>query len=340
MQLGPVKVVPFALGEFAHWGETLDGNSLDRTYINTGVRASIPFWAVYPEVHDTLFNLNGLAHKVVFDAELSYADANANFDEFPLYDPLDDTSLYEFRRRLFNTTLPPNIDSPKFDPRTYAIRSGIQGWVTSPSTEMADDLLAARFGMRNRWQTKRGGPGRQHIVDWLTIDTNVTLFPNPDRDNFGQELGLFDYDLRWHLGDRFTVLSDGAADFFGSGLITAAGGILINRPSRWNGYIGVRTINGPVSSNAIIGSYSYRLSEKWLTSGSATFDLASVGNIGQTFSMTRIGESMLFSVGFNVDKSKNNVGVTFSIEPRFLPNLRLTRDTGIDVPPAGAFGLE
>ncbi|MBX3425693.1 MAG: hypothetical protein KF688_08445 [Pirellulales bacterium] len=340
VQLGVVKVVPFALGEFAHWGEDLTGNSLDRAYVHAGVRASVPMWAVFPEYRDTLFNLNGLAHKVVFDAELSYADANQNFDQLPLYDPLDDISLYEFRRRIFDGTLPPSISDPKFDPRLYAIRSGLQGWVTSPSTEMVDDLMVARLGMRNRWQTKRGGPGRQHIVDWLTLDMNVSLFPDANRDNFGQEFGLFDYDLRWHLGDRFTVVSDGAADFFGSGLATASGGIVINRPSRGNGYIGVRTINGPINSNVLLGSYNYRLSEKWISSASATFDLSTAGNIGQTLALTRIGESMLFTMGFNVDNSKNNVGVSFLLEPRFLPNLRLTRETGIDVPPAGAFGLE
>lgn len=340
MQVGAVKVVPFALGEFAHWGEALDGQSLDRAYIHTGVRASVPFWAVFPEVYDPLFNLNGLAHKVVFDAELSYADANANYDELPLYDPLDDIQLNEFRRRVFNPTLPPNITDLKFDPRTYAIRSGLQGWVTSPSTEMVDDLLAARLGMRHRWQTKRGGPGRQHIVDWLTLDVNATIFPEANRDNFGQELGLLDYDLRWHLGDRFTILSDGAADFFGNGLITASLGVAINRPSRWNGYAGIRTINGPISSNVVVGSLNYRLSEKWLSFGSAAVDLGNVGNIGQTFGMTRIGESFNVTLALNVDNAKDNVGVSFSLEPRFLPNSRLSRDTGVDVPPSGAFGLE
>jgi hypothetical protein len=56
--------------------------------------------------------------------------------------------------------------------------------------------------------------------------------------------------------------------------------------------------------------------------------------------MTRIGESMLVTVGFNYDGSKDNFGVRFLVEPRFLPKLRLTSQTGIDIPPAGAFGLE
>lgn len=338
--LGPVKVVPFALGELAHWGEALDGNDLQRAYVNTGVRASVPFWAVFPDFRDPLFNLHGLAHKVVLDAEFTYADANRNFTELPLYDPLDDISITEFRRRVFDPTLAPTITDPKFSPLTYALRSGLQGWVTSPSTEIADDLMTLRGGMRHRWQTKRGTPGREHIVDWLTIDSNLTWFPDQDRDNFGDNFGLFDYDLRWHLGDRFTIVSDGAADFFGQGLRMVSGGVLLNRPSRGNAYLGVRSISGPLTSNVLLASYNYRLSPKWISSASVAIDFSDAGNIGQSFSMTRIGESLNVGVGFNVDEAKDNVGFKFFVEPRVLSRLGLTRRTGIEVPPAGAYRLE
>ncbi len=340
LAIGPVKVVPFALGELAHWGEALDGSDLQRAYVNTGVRASVPFWAVFPDFRDPLFNLHGLAHKVVFDAEFTYADANRNFTELPLYDPLDDMSITEFRRRVFDPTSSPTIIDPKFSPLTYALRSGLQGWVTSPSTEIADDLMTVRAGMRHRWQTKRGAPGREHIVDWLTVDSNLTWFPDQDRDNFGQDFGLFDYDVRWHLGDRFTIVSDGAADFFGNGLRMVSGGVLLNRPTRGNAYLGVRSITGPIESNVLLASYNYRLSPKWISSAGIAYDFSDAGNIGQTFTMTRIGESLLVSLGFNVDEAKDNVGVKFMVEPRFLPKLSLTSRTGIEVPPAGAFGLE
>jgi hypothetical protein len=338
--LGGVKVVPYALGELAQWGEALDGDRLQRAYVHTGVRTSVPFWAVFPNVQDPLFNLNGLSHKVVFEAEASYADANQNFADLPLYDSINDINIIEMNRRTFTGLLPPEIKDPKFQAPFYAFRSGLQGWVTSPSTEIADDLMALRLGMRHRWQTKRGGPGRQHIVDWLTIDSNVTYFPDPERDNFGQEVGLFDYDVRWHLGDRFTILSDGFADFFGDGLKTASAGVLLNRPTKGNAYVGVRSIGGPIESNALLASYSYRMSEKWISSAGAAYDFSDAGNIGQTFSVTRIGESLLVTSGITVDSSKDNVGFIFAVEPRFLPKLGLTSRTGIEVPPAGAFGVE
>jgi hypothetical protein len=352
LDFAPFKVVPYILGEAAHWGEDLEGNDIQRLYIQPGVRASIPFWSVNPTVRDPLFNLNGLAHKVVFEAEAFYADADQNLDEFPLYDPLDDDSLEDMRRRLFFSPfgqglagiyyipgVPSTIDA-KFDPRYYALRSGMQGWVTAPSTEIVDDLALVRMGMRNRLQTKRGPIGEQHIVDWLTLDTNITWFPEADRDNFGQEMGLADYYMEWHVGDRFSILSDGAADFFGDGLRTASLGGRLNHPSQGNLYLGFRTIDGPFKSNVVTAKVNYRSTPKWVLSASTAVDVSDYGNIGQTFTVSRIGESLIASVGASVDSSKDNVGVMFLVEPRFLPNLNLTRKSGLEIPPAGAYGLE
>jgi hypothetical protein len=209
-----------------------------------------------------------------------------------------------------------------------------------PSAEIAEDLMALRMGVRQRWQTKRGPLGHQHIVDWLTVDMNATYFPDASRDNFGQDLGLLDYDLRWHLGDRFTVLSDGFADLFGDGLKTISAGVLLNRPTSFNAYLGFRSINGPITSNALVSTFNYRLTEKWIASAGTAYDFASTGNIGQTLGITRIGESFNVTAGFNVDSSKDNVGVRFLVEPRVWPKSKLTRTTGIEVPPAGALGLE
>jgi hypothetical protein len=44
--------------------------------------------------------------------------------------------------------------------------------------------------------------------------------------------------------------------------------------------------------------------------------------------------------GFNVDYSRNNVGVTFNLEPRFLSRTQFATRRGIDIPVAGAYGLE
>ncbi len=343
VNLGPLKIVPYALGEVAHWGEVIDGDDVTRLFGQAGVRTALPVARIDPDVQSPLFNLNGLAHKISFEADLFYADANEDLTRYPLYDALDDDATEFFRRRFFFDTfggVAGGNTPTRFDERNFAFRSGLQGWVTSPSTEIADDLATARVAVRQRWQTKRGMPGRERIVDWIVFDVEGSLFPDATRDNFGETFGLLNYDFRWHVGDRLALLSDGFADMFTDGLRTISVGSVMSRPGVGQVYIGYRTIDGPITSDILSGSLAYRMSEKWILSAGASFDFGPTGNIGQSVALTRIGESALIRVGLNIDESRDNVGVVFAIEPRFLPSARLGNIGGVQIPPAGALGLE
>ena len=117
-------------------------------------------------------------------------------------------------------------------------------------------------------------------------------------------------------------------------------GALLSRPEAGNVYVGLRSTEGPISSNVLAASTSYRMSEKWIATAGATVDFSKAGNLGQNVSFTRVGESFLIKVGFNYDASRDNFGVNFGIEPRFLPSSRLGRVGGVQIPPAGALGLE
>ena len=353
-QLSVVKVVPYALGEAAHWGADETGNSLDRLFGQVGVRASMPMWSVDPTLTSELFNVHGVAHKIVFEAEFFCADANRDLTDLPLYDPLDDDSVEAFRRRLMTSTfgipsmitVPPGVPPApilipaQFDERLYAVRTGLQSWVTSPSTEIADDLAIVRLGARQRWQTKRGPANNRRIIDWVTLDTNITLFPDPDRDNFGTAAGLLDYDFRWHVGDRLTLVSDAVFDFFDQGQKIISVGGFLTRPPRGSLYAGFRILEGPIHHDILSFSYNYWMSPKWVSSFGTSIDLGNQGNIGQNFSVTHVGESLLISAGFTVDAARKDVGVGLAIEPRFLSKNRLGSVGGVEIPPAGAFGLE
>ena len=339
LQLGPVKVVPYGLGEFAHWGQDINGDSLQRLYGQAGVRASLPVWRIDPSVRNHLFNVNGLAHKVNFDAEFAVSESDQDLSLLPLYDPLDDDSIEAFRRRYTVTTFGGTVPT-QLDERSYAVRSGLGSWVTSPSTEVVDDMMFVRLGMRHRWQTKRGAPGNLRTVDWVTLDTHATVFPRPDEDNFGEMIGMVDYDLKWHVGDRVSVLSSGYFDFFDQGGQAVSIGGYLNRPPRGGIYAGVHFIDGPFKSTVLSYSHTYRMTEKWVMTFGSSYDIADNRNIGQNFSFTRVGESFLVSAGFNVDTSRDSVGIHFAVEPRFLPKSRLGRVAGAQIPVAGAHGLE
>lgn len=347
LEAGPVKVVPYALGELAQWGQDLQGNDVGRVFGQVGMRGSLLFWAANPNIESNLFNVHGVAHKVVFDVDAFAAGTNLNLTQLPLYDPIDDNATDRFRRRFmsldyaaapgeFGGTLP-----AKFDPRFYDLRSGIQSFVASPTTEIAGNLDAVRLGMRHRWQTKRGPLGNRRVIDWIVLDTQATYYPNPNRDNFGATWGLVGYDFRWHVGDRLTMLSDFSRDFFSQGMRTFSVGANLSRPPNVNLYLGFRTFSGPFTYNTLSFSQSYQLSPKWLATASTSFALAGKGNIGETFSFSRVGEAFIVTVSAYVDAGKGNQGANFMITPRFLGQSMMRRmGGGGNVPMAGMYGLE
>jgi len=339
LELGPMKFTPYVNGEVMTWGQDVTGESITRLTGQTGVRSSIPFWKTYPEIQNRLFNVNGIAHKASFNTELFYADSSQNISQFPLYDPLDDNSQEHFRRRMvvntFGGTLPSQLDS-----RAYAVRQGMQRYVTAASKEVVEDQAQVRLGLDQRWQTKRGIPGRERITDLVEFDVEGILFPNSNRDNFGQTVGAVNYDARFHVGDRVSLLSDGYADFFDQGLRIVSGGAMITRPGRGDWYVGLTSVQGPIDTLVAFSNINYRLNEKWIFSGGTAFDFGDAGYIGQAASVTRIGESFLTQVGITVDTGRDNASVFFNVEPRFLPMRKLGFLGGQAIPPAGLYGLE
>lgn len=339
LQLGVWKFMPYLSGEAAFYNEDINQDDLTRLTGQAGLKTSLPFWRAYPNMDSRLFDIRGIAHKVTLESEFFYADSTANLDRLPLYDPLDDNSQEHFRRRMIFNTFG-GATPPQFDERSAALRTGMQRWITASSGEIVDDLSQLRLGVNQRWQTKRGLPGRDRIVDLVALDVDWIFYPQAERDNFGEEAGALNYDFRYHVGDRLTFLSDGYFDFFSQGLKTISAGAKFSRPGRADAYLGLLSLEGPISSNVINGNVNYRLNEKWIFTGGAAVDLSSVGNIGQSLALTRIGESALIRIGVNVDSGRDNVSFNFNIEPRFLPTKRLGSLGGQLVPPAGLFGLE
>ena len=339
VQTGPIKFVPFVSGEAAYYDEAADGGAFDRLLGQAGLRASLPMSRIDPTIQSSLMNIRGLAHKLEWVGEYFYADSDRDLDELPLYDPLDDNAQEQFRRRFIQTTFGGALPV-EFDPRTVALRHGFQRWVTSPSESIADDLQQVRLGLHQRFQTKRGLQGRERIVDLLQLDVDTVLFPDADRDNFGETIGPTTYLARYHIGDRFTLMSDGYFDFFDDGLQSISAGLRTSRPGVSDWYVGLFSLQGPIDSTVLSSSIDYRLSEKWIISGGTIYDFGSTGNVGQTFGFTRIGESMLVRLNLNVDSGRDNVSVGFSIAPRFWPSRKIGRIAGQFIPPPGVEGLE
>jgi lipopolysaccharide export system protein LptA len=314
--VGALKLSPYALGEAAFWSDGFTQESIDRFYGRGGIRGSILFWRVFPYVNSDIFNLSGLAHKMLFDFDYGYAESSRDLSEIPQWNEIDDDAQERFRERLLVNTFG-GVLPPEFDPRFFAVRSGAGGSVTAPYHELVDDQHALRLGWRNRLQTKVGPPDRQRIKDWMTLDLGASVFPDADRDNFGETFGLFTSRYAWHVGDRTSILASSLVDFYDDAENLWSVGVLSQRSVRGSVYVGFRQIEGgPLDSQILTASYSYQMSPKWISTASTAFDIGEGENRGQALTVTRVGEWFLMHVGFNFDASKNNVGLQIAVEPR------------------------
>ena len=135
------------------------------------------------------------------------------------------------------------------------------------------------------------------------------------------------------------MLSTADVDCFSGGQRLYTVGALLNRMPRGSFFIGFNQFGGPINASVLMGCSTCRMSPTWASSFGSAIDLTG-RNIGQNFQLVRIGESFLMTFGFNVDYSRNNVGVTFNLEPRFLSRTQFASRSWIDIPVAGAYGLE
>ena len=322
IQAGALKIVPYILSDFSAWGEDQSGKSTERLYGQGGVRLNLPIWRVNPRVSSRTWYVNGLAHKIDLNAEYLYAQSNRSMNNLILTDPLDNWSIDDFRRRYLLSNPYFGGEMPaKFDPRYYALRSGMARNVTAGNMEIADDLQMFRLGMTHRFQTKRGSVGRRRILDWITVSTHMNFYPQKEH-NFGENIGLLDYNALWHVGDRFSLFSEGLYDVFSDGQkLTRFGGVW-NRPERGSFSLAVDQFSGVVERTYLSMNIGYAMNEKYAMSYSTSYDLRAGRNVGHNVMVARSGESFRLLVGASYSEALSEWSFSVGLEPVFLRRSR------------------
>jgi hypothetical protein len=319
LQLGPVKVVPYGVLDLTSYTNDLNSDMTGRVIGGGGVRASMPFTRLYPDVSSELFNLSGINHKIVVSGNYYIADSNEPYTNFPQLDRLNDDSTDQALRDI--TPQQPTLNpangvalatSPIFNPQLYAIRRLVDNRV-----DTRDDIQVIQADIRQRWQTKRGYPGQQHVIDYVTLDLSGSFFPNPNRDNFGKDFAFLEYDAIWNVGDRTAFVSSGLYDPFDQGARVFTVGAYMNRPDRTNFFLGFRMID-PVDSRALTAAVTYILSPKYALTGGATYDFGINEALSNSLVITRMGSDLTVSFGFTYNALVNNFGFTLEVVPNIV----------------------
>jgi hypothetical protein len=338
--LGPARVVPYGVLDLAYYTQNNLGEEQGRIYGGGGVRASVPLSQLYPDVESELFNLKGLYHKNQFRVNYFIAGSSVSALLLPQLDRLNDDAVESAWRNVipwepyFPQTQGSNGNAlaagsyDRFNPRRYAIRRLVD---SKPDT--LDDIHEVQLGWRQRWQTKRGYPGLEHTVDWLTLDLSASVFPAADRDNFGSPVGFLEYHLVWNVGDQTGLFSSAWVDPFDFGARFFEVGTYFFRDDRTVFNFGYRHTD-PLESRVVSVSATYVFSPKYAVTAATAYDLGYSSALTQSLYFTRVGTDLAVTVGFSYNSLDQNFGLALSV----VPNLLASQTSPVPLQGPGALG--
>ena len=258
----------------------------------------------------------------------------------------------------------PNVKSQLWD--LNQIRHLIKPYLTAVAYTQNETVSEQRdtihAGISQRLQTKRGVGEKLRTVDWMRLDTNVTLVNNSDdasagadkfiwnkpfippintfsrvipqydrrgTDLFGPRRNYFGADYSWLLSDTTAVLSDMYYDMQ-SGVVEQFNvGFSHMRWPNLQYYIGSRYLrrldngNGQFGSNAFTFAVTYVLDPRYTLVCSQQFDFDYGKTVRSDLTLIRQYHRLYYGLTFSADESLDRQSIVFSLWPQGVPGLAI-----------------
>ena len=186
---------------------------------------------------------------------------------------------------------------------------------------------AAKLGLRNTWQTKRGAPGRKRSVDWLTIDTNLVLASedsqtespiNRFNDRRPEESFLGNDHLElaavFRATDAVTVIADSQYDADDDRFPFTTAGLRLDHGYGHSSFIEYRAVDTPNLDRLATG-LRYELTRKYAAEVEAAWDLNNddVQSIGASVQRRFPQWTLTFDLDF--DQTRDTVNLGLALRP-------------------------
>jgi hypothetical protein len=218
-------------------------------------------------------------------------------------------------------------------------------YVFDEPTDAINDISAAQLALHQRWQTKRGGPGRWRSVDMVSWNVQANLFANQPPDALLEPLGFrglyfpslpeasiprnsINTDATWRVSDTTALLGDAQYNLDESEWATAAIGLAVRRNPRLAYYVGTRYIN-ELNSNIATFAFDYQLTKKYSLAFSQSFDFSQKDDVSSSITMTRKFDRVFFAVRIYHNSIDDTSGITFNLIPEGLPGQVLNSVQGV-----------
>ncbi len=192
------------------------------------------------------------------------------------------------------------------------------------------DFGGVVMGLRQRWQTKRGGPGRWRTVDWIVLDLEAGFFRNSESDEntHGDFImarpedsissNFIAANFQYRISDTTMFVYDGVYDANRNNMGTSAIALAVEREPRLSYFLGWRYIHDTNNSLVVFGS-NYKLSEKHILAFRETYDVDLGRNYSTELVYIRKWPRWYTAISFDMDRALEDVGVNLTIWPEGAP---------------------
>lgn len=240
--------------------------------------------------------------------------------------------------------------------------------------EDIDDFGGGAVGLRQKFQTQRGGPGNWRTVDWIVFDVEAGFFSNkensqpvenyvwgkrswekipayvpPVRSNSSHgdfiasrpedsiSSNFLATNFQYRLSDSTVVVHDSVYDWNRGNMGTQNLTLAVERQPRLSYFVGWRYIHD-IESNLLALGGNYKLSEKHIVGARELYDIEEGRNFSTEFVYIRRWPRWYTAIAVDIDRSIDNLGVNFSVWPEGAPRVGLgsKRYTGL----ADSVGLQ
>ncbi len=219
--------------------------------------------------------------------------------------------------------------------------------------EDIDDFYGTSLALRQRWQTKRGGPaggsgppggesGEWQKVDWIVLDVELNLFGNapendlpigrfyPSRPENSAPRSHVRTDFMYRISDTTAILSDGNFDLNDGDLDLFNLSYAVERTPRFSYFVGYRRIHD-TDSHLVGAGANYEINTKHRLAVRTYYDLDRSRTESFDITILRRFPRWYAAITFAVDRIEDDIGIGLSIWPEGAPQAALgsRRYTGL-----------
>jgi len=206
--------------------------------------------------------------------------------------------------------------------------------------ETIDDFSGTSIALRQRWQTKRGGPseaggaGQWRKVDWIRFDVELNLFS--DSPSHSLPIGRYyavrpedsvarnhvSSDFMYRISDTTAILSNANIDLNDGDLDLYDISYAVERSPRFAYFLGYRLIHDTDSSLIGAGA-NYEFNSKYRMAVRTYYDIERSQTDIFEISLIRKWPRWYTAVTFELDNLEEDFGLSLSVWPEGAPQLAL-----------------